>query len=35
MQCYPFGYNGCDSGMTHCNQKVRVRFTLTLSLTLT
>merc|ERR1712216_1022965 len=21
MQCYPYGYNGCDSGMTHCNQK--------------
>ena len=20
--CYPYGYNGCDSGMTHCNQKV-------------
>ena len=22
LQCYPYGYNGCDSGMTHCNQKV-------------
>lgn len=22
LKCYPYGYNGCDSGMTHCNQKV-------------
>ena len=22
LKCYPYGHNGCDSGMTHCNQKV-------------
>jgi hypothetical protein len=22
LKCYPYGYGGCDSGMTHCNQKV-------------
>ena len=21
VKCYPYGYNQCDSGMTHCNQK--------------
>jgi len=25
LKCYPYGYNGCDSGMTHCNQKVCAR----------
>lgn len=22
VSCYPYGYNGCDSGMTYCSQKV-------------
>jgi len=22
IKCYPYGYNGCDSGMMHCNQRV-------------
>jgi len=22
LKCYPYGYNGCDSGMMHCNQRV-------------